>query len=323
MGLKSRFGFTDEDKQQGVSSLEDRPKCSASELKEAFDWLCTQVVMPRINDLLDFLDSDSLMGSTMVDYGGEKVELQEAVTRLRSRLETLKSTNGAANVGALNGETETTVQKVLDFILNKIENMEIGAIEIPTGGITTSKLADDCKAPFAGTADYVKGYGPICRYKLRWGIVSAKHSGYSLGCDSHSTVPFWSSDPTIHVNNGNVWMSYYGGKAMIENAGTYRIKVVLSVSAPDVLSDANNQTVMQTCSFIHTDAESSAVTTIMEDCKQLHYQYGCLFVLEKTGIVLKEGDKLSLSFSRRFEGAESTNEVSRGDGYVEYERLGD
>lgn len=323
MGLKSRFGFTDEDKQQGVSSLEDRPKCSASELKEAFDWLCTQVVMPRINDLLDFLDSDSLMGSTMVDYGGEKVELQEAVTRLRSRLETLKSTNGAANVGAMRGEVSTTVQSVLNFILDKIESMELGAVEIPVGGITTSKLASDCKAPLAGTADYVKGFGPICRYKLKWGMVNVKPSGYALCCDNHSTVPFWSSDPAIHVNNGNVWMSLYSGKAKITNAGTYRIKVVLSVSVPSVLNDVNNQTVMETCSFIHKDAESSVETTMMEDCKQVHFQHGCLFILEKTGVVLKEGDLLRLSFSRRYEGAESVDEVSRGDGYVEYERLGD
>lgn len=330
MGLKSRFGFTDEDKQQGVSSLEDRPKCSASELKSAFDWLCTQVIMPRINDLLDFLDSDSLMGSTVVYYDGEKVELQEAVTRLVNRLKILKSSGGAANIGALNGETSTTVQDLLDFILDEIRNVELGAFEIPAGGITSSKLADgcvktsklagDCKAPLAGTADYVKGYGPMTRsgvfirkYKKKDG------SGYYFTTTGYYSNTLWQSDPDFNPLRG----AGPSENPYIDVPGTYRVKAVIGALPPDTLSDANNQTAMQVCSLLHVCAVDSTKTTIAEDCKQVHYQHGCLFVLEKNNVVLNDGDKITISFNRTIEGAGGADELSTGYGYIEFERLGD
>lgn len=328
MGLKSRFGFTDEDKQQGVSGLEDRPKCSASELKSAFDWLCTQVIMPRINDLLDFLDSDSLMGSTVVYYDGEKVELQEAVTRLVNRLKTLKSSGGAANIGALNGETSTTVQDLLDFILDEIRNVELGVFEIPAGGITsgkladgcvkTSKLADDCKAPFAGTADRLKGYGTMVRSRLIIRKYSHKDGGLYFSAQGYSGNPSWENDPKFNLFTGDA-----GNETpFIATPGTYRIKAVVGALPPDVLTGANDQVAMQSCSIVHKRKDSGRIT-ISEDCKQVHYQHGCLFVLEKNDVVLNEGDKVLVSFFRHIKDIEGADELSTGYGYIEFERLGD
>lgn len=318
MGLKSRFGFTDEDKQRGVSSLEDRPKCSAAELKSAFDLLCTQVIMPRINDLLDFLDSDSLMGSTMVDYGGEKVELQEAVTRLRSRLETLKSTNGAANVGAMRGEVSTTVQSVLNFILDKIESMELGAVEIPAGGITTSKLASDCKAPFAGTADYVNTVNLIHRYAVK----GSKQSKSIIAV--FQPIPYWCNDPSYNIRlEENSWLlSKTGGWRRFRKAGIYRLTLHCTGTPPGSLTDANNTTEMVCVQLLKKDADD-VTTVLVEDYIQMHNQHGHCFSLCVDNMSFSTQDMILLNYSRSTPGVSGSDEIPDIGGYLEMERLGD
>ena len=127
---------------QAVSSLDDKPKMSATDLKAAFDSNTNQL-KPAINGIIDDLiskDGASNIGLTAIDnIDGQTVQavlesLSAFAKNTNTSLEKLSTSQGAALIGttAISGISGSNVQAVLQSIATLAKNTKLNLDKLST-----------------------------------------------------------------------------------------------------------------------------------------------------------------------------------------------
>ena len=136
---------------KGVTGLPDVPGLSTSEMQAKFDELSKEVVIPKINDIIDGLNGDEVSKSSKVEnpITKEKDIIQNVVNAIYN----IVNQNSEARHGHANKNTLDAITEELYNSINTLVYMLRGITDI-----TKTVTADDTKLPTSkAIVDYVLG----------------------------------------------------------------------------------------------------------------------------------------------------------------------
>lgn len=136
---------------KGVTGLPDVPGLSTSEMQAKFDELSKEVVIPKINDIIDGLNGEEVSKSSKVEnpITKEKDIIQNVVNAIYN----IVNQNSEARHGHANKNTLDAITEELYNSINTLVYMLRGITDI-----TKTVTADDTKLPTSkAIVDYVLG----------------------------------------------------------------------------------------------------------------------------------------------------------------------